>query len=185
MRKIICLYGGPGSGKSTTCAGLFYYFKRSGLSCEMNREYVKPWIWEGRSILEGDQPYFFAKSSRNERVLMKAGLDVIVTDSPLLLTHYYGLKYDPQERANCTSLVMLKHHHDICKGLGYSIDHYFIRRTKQYDVRGRLETEEQARKVDDELRSLLDGLQIAWEEVAGEDAAEEIFSRYSIDRSKE
>lgn len=46
MKKIICLYGGPGAGKTTTSAGLFFKLKSMGHTCELNREYVKDWVWE-------------------------------------------------------------------------------------------------------------------------------------------
>ncbi len=38
MKKIICLYGGPGAGKSTTAAGVYHHLKMLGFNCEMNRE---------------------------------------------------------------------------------------------------------------------------------------------------
>ena len=79
MKKIVCLYGGPGSGKSTTCAGLFYKLKLLGYNGEMLREYVKDWVWEGRKIHPGDQPYFFAKQSRKERIYVNNDLDFIVS----------------------------------------------------------------------------------------------------------
>lgn len=49
-KRIICLYGGPGTGKSTTCAGLFYKLKIEGYNCEMNREYIKEWVWESAEL---------------------------------------------------------------------------------------------------------------------------------------
>jgi len=39
MKKIVCLWGGPGTGKSTTCAGLFSKLKQQKFNVEMNREY--------------------------------------------------------------------------------------------------------------------------------------------------
>ena len=128
IKKIICLYGGPGSGKSTTCAGIFFLLKKKGFDSEMNREYVKNWVWEKRSIQDGDQTYFFSKMARNERIFMSNEIEYIVTDSPLILTHYYGLRYDKFEQISNTSLVMLKHHHAACKSLGYEVEHYFISR---------------------------------------------------------
>lgn len=38
---IIDLIGGPGSGKSTTAAGLFYKLKKLGYNCEMSLEFAK------------------------------------------------------------------------------------------------------------------------------------------------
>ena len=38
---VVNLFAGPGSGKSTTCAGLFSKLKLAGIYCEMVLEYAK------------------------------------------------------------------------------------------------------------------------------------------------
>lgn len=172
-KKIICLYGGPGAGKSTTCAGLFYKLKLLGFNCEMNREYIKEWVWEGRDIRDGDQTYFFAKQSRRERLYMKNGLDFIITDSPLILTHYYGMKYDSLEKNHNTSLMMLKHHHEFCKEKRYKIEHFLLNRTKEYNPAGRYQTEDEAKKFDIEIADMLNGLNIKYREIKGDELAVE------------
>lgn len=170
-KKVICLYGGPGSGKSTTAAGLFHLLKLRGFNCEMNREYVKEWVWEGRDLAEGDQTYFFAKQSRKERILMRNGLDFIITDSPLILTHFYGLKYDWLEQNFNTTEVMLKHHHAYCKRLGYSVEHFLLTRAKPYQAAGRHQDEETARQFDGEIRDLLESRRIKYAEIPGTESA--------------
>lgn len=175
MKKIICLYGGPGTGKSTTCAGVFYKLKLMGFNAEMNREYVKNWVWEKRDIKPGDQTYIFAKQSRFERVYMDAGMDFIITDSPLILTHFYGLKYDELEQKYNTSLMMLENHHGICKDKGYKVDHFFLERTKVYNPSGRLQTEEEAKKIDTEILDLLHQFDIKYKTIeANEKAADNV-----------
>lgn len=169
MKKIICLYGGPGCGKSTLAAGLFYKLKIQGLTCEMNREYIKDWVWEGRQIKPGDQTYYFAKQARKERIYMENGVDVIVTDSPLILTHFYGLKYDKFEQKSNTSLIMLQHHHEVCKYYGYKIDHFLLTRTKPYDVKGRNQDFETAKQYDGEIEELLKNIGIKYQKIDTED----------------
>lgn len=163
MKKIVCLYGGPGTGKSTTCAGLFYKLKMAGHNCEMNREYIKEWIWEGREIQSGDQPYFFSKQARKERLYMAKDIEFIITDSPLVLTHFYGIKYDPFEQKYNTSLMMLKNHHEACKELGYKVDHFFLTRTKEYNPAGRYQNAEDAAKIDEEILTMLNKLNIRYD----------------------
>jgi len=166
MKRIICLYGGPGAGKSTLAAELYTILKKAGHNCELNREYVKEWVWEGRKIKEGDQTYFFAKQSRKERQYIEQNLDFIITDSPLVLTHFYGLKYDPMERECNTSLIMLQHHHIFCKKRGYKVDHFFVKRNGAYNTAGRYQSEEEATSYDIEIRQLLASLNIKLDDVS-------------------
>jgi hypothetical protein len=168
MKKVICLYGGPCSGKTTTAAGLFYHLKMMGYNCELNLEYVKNWIWEGREKEEGDQTYFFAKQSRKERVLMRNNLDFIITDSPLILTHFYGLQYDWMEQNFNTSEIMLKHHHEFCKKHGYTVEHFLLERSSEYNPTGRDQDEAEAKLFDIKIRELLDSKKIRYTKVSGE-----------------
>lgn len=167
MKQIITLYGGPGCGKSTACAGVFFEAKKAGINAEMNREYVKDWVWEGRRIQPGDQNYIFAKQSRKEKILMAKGVELIITDSPLILTHFYGMKYDPFEQEFNTSLKMLEQHHAICKHYGYKVEHFFLSRAadQDYNPAGRNQTREEAEAFDLEIKSLLDSTGIRYQEI--------------------
>ena len=156
MKKIICLWGGPGTGKSTTAAGIFNLLKKQGFNCEMNREYIKDWVWEKRNILSGDQVYITAKQARKETIYMRQGLDFIITDSPLALTSFYGDKYDKYEKEFSACKAIVKQHHNVCKDLGYKVEHYFLVRTKNYNPSGRREDETTAKLYDEEIKTFLD-----------------------------
>lgn len=170
VKKIICLYAGPGAGKSTVCAGLFYHLKMMHYECEMNREYIKDIIWSKIKPMDGDQSYFFAKMARKERIFMANNLNFIITDSPLILTHYYGLMYDKFEQKFNTSLSMLKNHHQICKENGYKIDHFLLKRIKSYSELGRNQKEERAREIDGEIEKLLNDFNIKYQEVDSDES---------------
>jgi tRNA uridine 5-carbamoylmethylation protein Kti12 len=165
MKKIICLYGGPGTGKTTGACALFARVKELGYNAELNREYVKDWVWEGRKIHPGDQTYFFAKSARKERILMRNGVEFIITDSPLILTHFHGMRHDIFEQSHNTSKILLEHHHAICKHYGYKIDHYFLKRNKPYNPSGRFEDEATAKAMDGELKDFLDNFGIKYKNI--------------------
>lgn len=169
MKKIICLYGGPGSGKSTTCAGLYYKLKLKGFNVEMNREYIKEWVWEDREVKEGDQTYFFSKQARRERIYIKNGLDFIITDSPLILTHFYGLENDPYEVKYNTSKIMLEHHHGFCKDNGYKTEHFFINRAKPYTESGRYQTSDQAKDCDVKIKNMMDSFLHGYYNIDGDE----------------
>lgn len=172
-KRIICLYGGPGTGKTTTAAGVFYKLKLAGFNSELNLEYVKDWAWEGRIPAAGDQTYFFAKMSRKERILMENNLDFIVTDSPLILCHFYGMKYDSFEQKYNTSLAMLNNHHAHCVDKGYKTEHFFLNRVKAYNATGRFQDEATAIEFDGEIKQMLVNKNIKFQEVpAGEEGVE-------------
>jgi AAA domain len=155
MKKIVCLWGGPGTGKSTTCAGIFNELKKRGYNCEMNREYIKDWVWEGRKIFDGDQVYITAKQMKKEASYIRAGLDFIITDSPLALATFYGNKHDKYEKEYGASKAIVRQHHQLCKDYGYKVDHFFLVRTKEYNPSGRMQTEEVAKQYDAEIKDFL------------------------------
>ena len=142
---IVCnLYGGPGTGKSTTAAGVFSELKLSDINAELVTEYAKDKVWEGsHSILEY-QIYVFGKQLlRIQRLLGK--VDVIVTDSPLLLSVVYGKK----ESQEFQDLVISEYNKM------NNLDVYLLR-GKKYNESGRLQTENQARILDGTIKLLLD-----------------------------
>lgn len=171
-KRIVCFWGGPGTGKSTTSAATFALLKKHGFDCEMNREYVKDWVWEKRAIKPGDQTYIFAKQSRRERQYMENGLDYIISDSPMALSILYGRLYDKYETEHNACLAMLKQHHSFCKDHGYKVEHIFLRRKKKYNPNGRHQTEEEAKNIDEQCLTLLKELNISYKEFDCDDNVE-------------
>ena len=183
MKVIVCLYGGAGAGKSTVCADLFAKLKQNNFDVEMNREYIKEWIWEGRKVKPGDQTFFFAQQARKERQYMERGLNVIVTDSPLILTHFYGLKHDRFEQEHNTSWKMLEQQHAICKWYGYNVEHYFLNRPDFFEQHGRFQTKEEAKQYDAEIKQMLVKANIKYTEIdatpnAGNQIMDILVSKY-------
>lgn len=86
MTLIVNLYGGPGTGKSTTAALTFGKLKDAGVNCELVTEYAKELVWEGREIY---QPYVFGKQWMKIQRL-QGKVDVAISDSPIMLTAIYG-----------------------------------------------------------------------------------------------
>ncbi len=88
--KVINLFGGPGSGKSTVAAGLFYEMKMKHLNVELITEYAKDLIYsETLNVLKKNQRYIFAEQNRRHHIL-EGKVDWAITDSPLLLSLFYG-----------------------------------------------------------------------------------------------
>lgn len=149
MTTIINLYGGPGCGKSTSAAYLFYLLKSMGKEAELVREYVKDWAWEGRKFSAYDQLYFLGKQIRRESMLY-GKVDYIVTDAPVLLNSYYSKEYAFGPLAT-GAVATVNGFYKQAEKDGHRHVHVLLHRSKPYDPAGRYHTLEQALKVDREL----------------------------------
>jgi hypothetical protein len=158
---VVNLYGGPGTGKSTTAAELFALLKRKDFNAELATEYAKDIVWEGRGYLLSDQIYIFAKQNR-KLMRLYGKVDIVVTDSPLLLCYFYS--NNPHILALIQEEVKKADHL-----------HFFLMREKSYNPKGRYQTESQACEIDSRIKQMLDALKISYHEVAADgDAAEKI-----------
>lgn len=143
MTLTVNFYGGPGAGKSTLTAGVFYHLKLAGVNCEMAREYAKDLVWEGRVKLltEARQSYIFSKQLK--RLQDVAGqVDVVLTDSPLLLSAIYS--------RNPVMRMLVKEHHDTFTNMNF-----VVVREKPYQPIGRVQTEDEAQELDVRIEGLL------------------------------
>ena len=145
----INFYGGPGTGKSTMSALVFAELKKRGISVEQVQDYVKQVAYDGKDITKFDQLYFFAKQLNKEHALLKSDVEVVVTDTPILLTVCYAMQKDFPE---VESLEKIANAFD----LEYpSINIFLSRGGKEYKRIGRFETEMEARIIDDIIYGLL------------------------------
>lgn len=149
---IINLYGGPGTGKSTSAAFLYWLLKTAGVNAELAREYVKKWAWEGRHLTPYDQPYIVGKQAREESMLYGRAR-VVLSDSPVLMAAVYARLYAPDFERGCTGTAL-----DLYRKAaldGHSHVHVLLRRSKPYNPAGRYQTEAEARGIDGAVAALL------------------------------
>lgn len=145
---VVNLYAGPGSGKSTTCAGVFSKLKLAGVNCEMALEYAKDKVWESSFKVLDNQIYVFGKQL-HRLWRLKDQVDVIITDSPLLMS----ILYDSSKNTNFKNLVLDQYN-------SFNNLNYFINRNDSYNPKGRMQTIEEAKKLDVELQEILCDLHI-------------------------
>lgn len=149
--NVLNFYGGPGTGKSTHAAAVFAELKFRGINCEYVQEYAKDRVWELGEKHEVTpkvfqaQEYIFGKQHfRLRRVATE--VDVVVTDSPILL----GLIYMPED------FTMPSLRETIREAYGsYNNLDVFLRRNKPYNPKGRMQTEEKAREIDSTILGML------------------------------
>ena len=103
---VINIYGGPGVGKSTTAAHLFYTLKSMGKTAELVTEFAKELVWHHMGIDPQNPVYLSAELSdqlfifahQHRRILRLYGqVEYIVTDSPLVNSALYCPKDYPEE----------------------------------------------------------------------------------------
>ena len=167
MTKIIDLYGGPGTGKSTSAAYLYWALKAANKNAELVREYVKNWAWEGRKISKYDQMYFLGKQARAESLLY-GKVDYIVTDSPVMLSAYYADHY--QSEMSHGVIEAVKGFYGQAVQDGHQHVHVFLTRTKPYITAGRWQNEEEAKQIDAGIKATLADHGISYVEVGTEEA---------------
>ena len=166
--NVICIYRGPGAGKSTTAAGVFHKMKLAGYNVELVTEYAKDLTWDERWGTLSNQLYVFAKQySRYTRLHGK--VDWIVTDSPLLLTLIYcAPDFFPD--------TLLRLVEDV---VGQYTNHNFVlQRERVYNPIGRNQTEEEAREIDQQIRNLLLDYLQTYSIIPGNEHAPDEIMRY-------
>lgn len=164
---IINLIGGPGCGKSTSASGIFYELKKHGINCELSLEFAKDKVWEESYKVLDDQLYVFGKQY-HKLFRLKDKVDVIITDSPLLISIHYN-KISSQHFNN---LVVEQYH-------TFNNLMYFINRSETYQSEGRLQTKEESEMIDRDIKTILETYDIDYTEISCEDAV-----KYIVDEVK-
>ena len=143
---LVNLYGAPGVGKSTGAAYIFSQLKMRGINAELVTEFAKDKVWEGSKAVFENQAYIFGKQYfRISRCADQ--VDVIVTDSPLLLS----ILYNNDEDLGGTFDAVVRR---VAKK--YNSKNYYLKRVKDYNPSGRFQTEEESDEIAIELKNLLD-----------------------------
>lgn len=152
---VVNLFAGPGAGKSTTAAGIFFELKTRGINCELASEFAKDLTWEARHKTFEDQIYIFGKQYHRIHRLM-GQVSVVITDSPLLLTPIY----DAEKRQTLERLAVEEHN----KMWTYNA---FLIRKKPFNQSGRKHDEEGSKELDSQIAEMLLKHDVAFETFEG------------------
>ena len=143
---LVNLFGAPGAGKSTGAAYIFSQLKMRGVNAELVTEFAKDKVWEESKAVFNNQAYIFGKQYfRISRCADK--VDVVITDSPLLLSLVYN--NDP---------VLGEEFNEVVRKVMNSYDcrNFYLVRTKDYNPVGRFQTESESDAIADEIQALLE-----------------------------
>lgn len=163
---VINLIGGPGCGKSTTMAGLFYKLKKQGINCEMATEYVKDKAWEEDYRTMDDQIYIIGKQfHRISRLIDK--VDIVIMDTSLLSSIIYD-----KNKSDALKKLCIEAYNRFNNMV------FFIERgDASYQTSGRRENPDEANAIDVAYKKLMDELNIPYISVLNDDSVDLIIEK--------
>lgn len=150
------LFAGAGAGKSTCASGVFSLLKHHNVNAELITEYAKDLVWEGRLHLNRSDLEIFTEQLKRQHRL-KGKVDVMVTDSPILLSSVYIEPVD--ELFHATVMREFKKYNNF---------NFFIKRVKPYMKIGRAETKNGAKAIDNKVVEFLNREQVQFETRLGD-----------------
>lgn len=144
----ICLFGGPGLGKSTLATKIFFTLKEKNHNVELVSEFIKTWAHEGRKPQSYDQVYVFGKQLHSEDVVLRH-VPIVITDSPILLSSAYSMFYGFGGSEHLTAIARQFE-------LDFPSLNLFIERTVEYQQSGRYQNYDKAVEFDGFLQEYLE-----------------------------
>lgn len=137
---VVNLLGGPGCGKSIMAAEIFALLKRAFITTELALEYAKDKVWEESLYTLNNQIYILGKQS-HRLFRLKNKVDIIVSDSPLILTSIY----DESNSLQLKNLVLEEFNKY------NNLNFFILRDDKAYETKGRMQNLEEAKVIDDKI----------------------------------
>lgn len=144
---VVNFYSGPGAGKTTAALELTAALKKAGYDVEYVSEYAKELVREGKLDVLDDQKAVIEEQYKRLHNMAVSGVEIIVTDSPLLLGQVYG-----QGKIDEAYHNQIREYYD-------SFENFNLRVLRAedatYQQEGRVENEAQAKDLDERIRTML------------------------------
>jgi hypothetical protein len=147
MIRRINMIAGPGAGKSTTAWFVASQLKVAQIEVGLVGEHVKAQAYEGRHPQSFDQVYLLACQMKDEDLALRNGVDVIVTESPVLMSVCYGKMFNSPGWEHLLGLSR-----DFEKA--YPSLNIFLERPSLYNTKGRFQNETGAKELDAFIRKV-------------------------------
>ena len=151
---VVNLLGAAGSGKSTLASDVYTKLKKLGVNCELVQEVAKKYVYEGNFKHLNNQLSIF-NEQYDRQYILRDNVQVIITDSPLLLSIFYNRKGNFNQLPDdlFKELIMF------CYSTFDNIN-YFIKRKHEYKKEGRYQDEKQALEDEVTLYNMLNNLDV-------------------------
>jgi len=167
----INIFGGPGTGKSTTAAGLFYVMKLDNNRVEYIQEYAKDLTYGNDDVKLSDQLLLLGEQ-HHRMFRLKDQVDFIIHDAPFI----NGMAYASND------LIPLDEYQNLILALYNRYNHIniFLQRNvdeHEYQEYGRAQTLEQSQEKDILIKELLNKYNLPFYEVLmGKESVQEIYN---------
>ena len=145
----ICLYSGPSGGKSITAANIRAQLGFKGYDIELVEEIIKDWTYIPRIPTSADSLYLQSCQIQKEDIRLRAGVDLIITDSPVFLQYFYGRYHKDPFRDSMQ--IAFKEFDQMYPALNIFID----REDKFYNQIGRYENFRESKHIDTLIKGML------------------------------
>ena len=147
---VVNLWGAPGSGKSTTAAGLFFLMKINKFKVELVTEYAKDLVWDRHETMLGNQLSIFSEQNWRLHRLLDHGVDFVITDSPLILSTFYK----PPHYLDSFDKTVQETFET------YNNLNYFLERVGSFEKIGRRHNEGESASISKSMRDLMERFKI-------------------------
>jgi hypothetical protein len=144
------LWAGAGSGKSVAASFVYSALKQKKYNIELAGEFIKAWAYEGKIPKSFDQVFVFGSQVHTEDTFLQAGVDHVITDSPVLMQIFYARKY------NFPCWQSLLEVAQAFETTYPSLNIFLDREGIEYKSEGRYEDEAQAKANDSEMKSFME-----------------------------
>lgn len=153
--KIINLFGGPGSGKSTVAAGLFYKMKLRHKKVELVTEYAKELVYDGtlEMMLDRQEVIFAEQNQRLHR--LRGKVDYVLIDSPLLFSCVYP-EINQRQKGVTAWPPLDAFKAFVVSVIGtYNNTNIFLHRPNHFEEGGRIHNLDESTEIDNEIITTL------------------------------
>ena len=154
---VINAFGGPGSGKSTSCLDICQQLKKLNYKAEYVSEYAKDLVYDkNEKLLDGSPESQFEilkeQLKKVDRLYNSGEVDFIVTDSPILLNEIYNKSLTEEYDSMVTSL-----HNDFD-----NFTYFMERNASAFQEEGRIHNLEESQKIDKDIKQLLEDKKVRY-----------------------
>jgi replication-associated recombination protein RarA len=144
----INLYGGPGTGKSTSAAGLFYKMKTEGFKVELVSEFAKELTFSEDKTRLKDQLLILAEQ-HHRMFRLQGKVDYVIHDSPINMGQVYlNDTTIPAEEFKVFNNALFSRYDNLNIFLQRNVEeHEYQEYGRSQDLQGAIELDEQIKNM--------------------------------------